>query len=86
MTMVKVTLFHKQMHLDPQTHFWSWIAWIRFKMKQNQSDMKIFILYSSDKDDEDSNGRDRRDDRRDDRKSKERSSKDKVTTDLLLQY
>ncbi len=40
-------------------------------------------LCSSDKDDEDSNGRERRDDRRDERKSKERSSKDKVSTQQI---
>uniref|UniRef100_A0A8C2K657 Cell division cycle and apoptosis regulator protein 1 n=1 Tax=Cyprinus carpio TaxID=7962 RepID=A0A8C2K657_CYPCA len=52
-------------------------------------------LCSSDKDDEDSNGRDRRDDRRDERKSKERSSKDKdekkkqmvtLNKDLLMAF
>lgn len=37
------------------------------------------LRYFSDKDEEDSNGRDRRDDRRDDRKSKDSSSKDKVS-------
>lgn len=61
----------------------------KIKVTLKYSYVKLSPLCSSDKDDEDSNGRDRRDDRRDDRKSKERSSKDKVTeltADLLLQH
>lgn len=46
----------------------------------------IFKLIITDKDDDDSNGRDRRDDRRDDRKSKDRASKDKVSFKWFTSY